>query len=136
MAVNIGERQDTLSSTLSWWDREASTRSKTTGITIDQNCNQIHVRIPTLSLGSHPAMSASTPHRRLNPLLNSYVLCSPQRTARPWLGALEAQVTEKGLSYDPNCFLCPRNLRIGGQRNEDYQTTFVFPVRTPFTPLN
>jgi UDPglucose--hexose-1-phosphate uridylyltransferase len=29
-------------------------------------------------------------------------------------------------AYDPGCYLCPGNTRAGGQRNPDYQSTFVF----------
>ena len=28
--------------------------------------------------------------------------------------------------YDPACYLCPRNTRMGGAVNEDYQSTYSF----------
>jgi len=28
--------------------------------------------------------------------------------------------------YDPNCYLCPGNIRANGERNPDYESTFVF----------
>ncbi len=65
-------------------------------------------------------------HRRYNPLTNEWVLVSPQRTQRPWMGQVE-HVGEAGRPrYDPNCYLCPGNVRAGGVRNPDYTGTFVF----------
>ncbi len=66
------------------------------------------------------------PHRRLNPLTGEWVLVSPQRTRRPWLGQTEVVGTEKRPAYDPDCYLCPGNMRVGGERNPDYTETFVF----------
>lgn len=68
----------------------------------------------------------NSPHRRLNPLTNDWVLVSPQRTQRPWLGQVETAQVEKLPSYDPTCYLCPGNERAGGLRNPPYETTFVF----------
>lgn len=68
----------------------------------------------------------NSPHRRLNPLTNDWVLVSPQRTERPWLGQIETAQVEKLPSYDPTCYLCPGNERAGGLRNPSYETTFVF----------
>jgi len=67
-----------------------------------------------------------TPHRRFNPLTGDWILVSPQRTKRPWLGQVEKAPIEHLLSYDPDCYLCPRNERTGGVKNPDYQSTFVF----------
>jgi len=66
------------------------------------------------------------PHRRWNPLLQEWVLVSPHRTQRPWLGQFEEDHTEKLPEYDPQCYLCPGNQRAGGRRNPDYEHTFVF----------
>lgn len=66
------------------------------------------------------------PHRRHNPLLREWVLVSPQRTERPWLGQVERVPAETRLSYDPSCYLCPGNARSGGARNPYYAGTFVF----------
>jgi UDPglucose--hexose-1-phosphate uridylyltransferase len=66
------------------------------------------------------------PHRRLNPLLNEWVLVSPQRLARPWLGRVEPPPAEKQPPYDPICYLCPGNQRAGDKRNPKYEHTFVF----------
>jgi UDPglucose--hexose-1-phosphate uridylyltransferase len=68
----------------------------------------------------------SSPHRRLNPLTNEWILVSPHRNDRPWLGQLEEPAFESRPTYDPNCYLCPGNTRAGGKRNPLYDTTFVF----------
>jgi UDPglucose--hexose-1-phosphate uridylyltransferase len=65
------------------------------------------------------------PHRRLNPLINEWVLVSPHRTSRPWQGAVEP-TPEKPPAYDPECYLCPGNSRAGGMKNPTYAGTFVF----------
>ncbi len=66
------------------------------------------------------------PHRRFNPLTGEYVLVSPHRTKRPWLGQVEKRPPDERPAYDPACYLCPGNERAGGVRNPDYEHTFVF----------
>lgn len=67
-----------------------------------------------------------TPHRRFNPLSGEYVLVSPHRSKRPWLGQVEEPPVINLPQYDPNCYLCPRNERAGRLKNPDYESTFVF----------
>src|SRR5690349_14142289 len=66
------------------------------------------------------------PHRRFNPLTREWVLVSPHRTARPWLGQVEDRATAGQPEYDPQCYLCPGNERVGGVRNPRYPSSFVF----------
>lgn len=69
---------------------------------------------------------AEHPHRRLNTLTGEYVLVSPHRAKRPWQGQVEKSTTKNRPSYDPKCYLCVRNQRISGERNEKYEHTYVF----------
>lgn len=73
-------------------------------------------------------MSTATdhPHRRFNALTGDWVLVSPHRTKRPWLGKQETPALDRRPEYDPKCYLCPRNERAEGAHNPDYQGTFVF----------
>jgi UDPglucose--hexose-1-phosphate uridylyltransferase len=68
----------------------------------------------------------ASPHRRLNPLTREWVLVSPQRATRPWLGQVEKTPPENLPAFDPACYLCPGNERAGGVKNANYTTTFVF----------
>jgi UDPglucose--hexose-1-phosphate uridylyltransferase len=65
-------------------------------------------------------------HRRFNPLTNSWVLCSPHRTKRPWIGQKEVVDDESLAEYDPECYLCPGNSRAQGDKNPKYENTFIF----------
>lgn len=67
-----------------------------------------------------------TPHKRFNPLSREWVLVSPQRTNRPWLGQVEDAPKNQSPRYDPTCSLCPTNTRATGEVNPDYNKTFVF----------
>ncbi len=66
------------------------------------------------------------PHRRYNPLTGEYVLVSPHRMKRPWQGQVEKGEQDEMPQYDPKCYLCPGNERIGGEKNPQYDSTFVF----------
>jgi UDPglucose--hexose-1-phosphate uridylyltransferase len=66
------------------------------------------------------------PHRRLNPLINEWVLVSPHRAGRPWQGQLEKVTAKREPEYDPTCYLCPGNPRVGGVLNPRYTGIFVF----------
>lgn len=65
-------------------------------------------------------------HRRYNPLRDSWVLCSPHRTSRPWQGAQETVGSDDKPEYDSKCYLCPKNQRANGESNPAYESTFVF----------
>jgi UDPglucose--hexose-1-phosphate uridylyltransferase len=66
------------------------------------------------------------PHRRRNPLTGDWVLVSPHRAKRPWLGQQEVQAVDTPVTYDPACFLCPGNHRVTGDKNPTYTATYVF----------
>jgi UDPglucose--hexose-1-phosphate uridylyltransferase len=66
------------------------------------------------------------PHRRFNPLTGGWVLVSPHRARRPWLGQEDAPDLAARPSYDPGCYLCPGNKRAEGAVNPPYPGVFVF----------
>ncbi|RDY59294.1 UDP-glucose--hexose-1-phosphate uridylyltransferase [Flagellimonas nanhaiensis] len=73
----------------------------------------------TLEINKHP-------HRRYNILTGEWILVSPHRTKRPWRGRQEDVVEGQKVSYDPNCYLCPGNVRANGEKNPSYDTVFSF----------
>ncbi|HEX4285063.1 MAG TPA: UDP-glucose--hexose-1-phosphate uridylyltransferase [Terracidiphilus sp.] len=66
------------------------------------------------------------PHRRWNPLRQSWVMVSPHRTQRPWQGEVGQAAVRSGVAYDPECYLCPGNTRAGGEANPSYDSVFSF----------
>lgn len=64
-------------------------------------------------------------HRRFDPLQGEWVLLSPHRDRRPWQGQVE-DVEPALPEHDPDCHLCPGNLRADGTINPDYGGVFVF----------
>jgi UDPglucose--hexose-1-phosphate uridylyltransferase len=65
-------------------------------------------------------------HRRKNPLTGNWVLVSPHRNNRPWLGATEKNAPSNLPEYDNTCPLCPGNHRANDSINPAYDKTFVF----------
>jgi len=66
------------------------------------------------------------PHRRYNPLTGEWILVSPHRSKRPWQGQIEKVVEEKRPEYDSQCYLCPTNERVGGEKNPNYEDVYSF----------
>jgi UDPglucose--hexose-1-phosphate uridylyltransferase len=73
-----------------------------------------------------PTNPLESPHRRYNPLTGEWLLVSPHRNQRPWLGQVEKAQLQHLPAYDPTCYLCPGNSRAGGKQNPHYTSTFVF----------
>lgn len=99
----------------------------------DDRCPQLR---PTGESGSDAF--AGSPHRRFNPLTREWVLVSPHRNARPWLGTLEETHDDALPAFDVKCYLCPGNTRASGKVNPAYDGPFVFtndfPALLPDTP--
>ena len=66
------------------------------------------------------------PHRRYNPLTGEWVTVSPHRAKRPWQGQVEKTVPDDRPAYDPDCYLCPGNIRSSGAQNPKYEHTYMF----------
>lgn len=65
-------------------------------------------------------------HRRYNPLNGLWILVSPHRAQRKWVGQVEKVENFENIEYDKNCALCPNNTRANGAVNPDYLQTYVF----------
>ena len=63
---------------------------------------------------------------RWHPLRREWVIVSSHRNDRPWLGETVDEGRDDEPQYDPDCYLCPRNVRISGERNPDYRSVYVF----------
>ena len=64
--------------------------------------------------------------QRWHPLRQEWVIVAAHRQSRPWTGQ-EVQASPRTVpAYDPDCYLCPGNARVGGARNPAYSRTFVF----------
>lgn len=68
----------------------------------------------------------SQPYRVYNPLKDKWSLVSPHRALRPWSGQIEKQEEGDFPDYDPQCYLCPGNKRVGNNINPKYTSTFIF----------
>ncbi len=70
-------------------------------------------------------LDMARPHRRYNPLTGGWVQVSPQRMGRPWQGEVSPPDPPPP-AYDPACYLCPGNTRVGGTVNPAYEGVYVF----------
>ena len=66
------------------------------------------------------------PHRRRNALTGEWVTVSPQRAQRPWQGEEHPSPGSTGVTYDPDCYLCPANTRASGNVNPPYTGPWAF----------
>ena len=66
------------------------------------------------------------PHRRRNALTGEWVTISPQRARRPWQGEEHPAPGSTGVTYDPDCYLCPGNTRANGNVNPPYTAPWAF----------
>ncbi|QJQ32871.1 UDP-glucose--hexose-1-phosphate uridylyltransferase [Sphingomonas lacunae] len=66
------------------------------------------------------------PHRRHDPLSDQWILVSPHRAKRPWLGQIDEPLAEPQVTHDPDCYLCPGNARVTGEVNPAYRGPHVF----------
>lgn len=55
------------------------------------------------------------PHLRYNPLKGEWILVSPHRMKRPWLGQIENHVEDTVPEFDPSNPLCPTVTRANGE---------------------
>ena len=70
------------------------------------------------------------PHRRFNPLSGQWILVSPHRAKRP-AGAQETPAKQTLPQHDPDCFLCPGNTRVTGDKTRTTKAPSFSPTILP-----
>jgi UDPglucose--hexose-1-phosphate uridylyltransferase len=71
-------------------------------------------------------MSSSVWEERWHPLREEWVIVAAHRQGRPWMGQTVGAQEERVPAYAPDCYLCPRNVRVSGAVNPDYRGIYVF----------
>jgi UDPglucose--hexose-1-phosphate uridylyltransferase len=74
-------------------------------------------------------MSGARWEQRWHPLREEWVIVAAHRQDRPWHGERLGAAGGSGAAtpgYAADCYFCPGNLRVGGARNPDYRSVFVF----------
>ena len=64
--------------------------------------------------------------QRWHPLREEWVVVAAHRQDRPWQGERASAPPAPDPDYVDSCYFCPRNVRVGGVRNPDYHSVFVF----------
>ena len=64
--------------------------------------------------------------QRWHPLREEWVVVAAHRQDRPWHGEHAVVPGARPPEYVESCYFCPRNVRVSGARNPDYQSVFVF----------
>lgn len=64
--------------------------------------------------------------QRWHPLREEWIIVAAHRQDRPWIGETVSRNASAVPEYLPDCYFCPGNARVSGQRNENYSATFVF----------
>ncbi len=73
---------------------------------------------------------------RWHPLREEWVIIAAHRQNRPWVGETIENSEDKTPDFDSECYLCPKNTRISGKTNDDYEQIFVFDNDHPNASLN
>jgi UDPglucose--hexose-1-phosphate uridylyltransferase len=71
-------------------------------------------------------MASGTWEQRWHPLREEWVVVAAHRQDRPWQGERATISAPATPAHVETCYFCPRNRRVGGARNPDYQSVFVF----------
>ena len=73
---------------------------------------------------------------RWHPLREEWVVVAAHRQNRPWSGEMVENAEIKVPEYDEDCYLCPRNRRVSGKSNPDYEQIFVFDNDHPSVAMD
>jgi UDPglucose--hexose-1-phosphate uridylyltransferase len=74
--------------------------------------------------------------QRWHPLREEWVVIAAHRQDRPWQGERAVVSGARVPAYVETCYFCPRNARVGGARNPDYQSVYVFDNDHPCVGLD
>jgi UDPglucose--hexose-1-phosphate uridylyltransferase len=72
------------------------------------------------------ALLAGRWEERWHPLREEWVIIAGHRQSRPWIGQTMPDPAPPPPIYQPDCYLCPGNMRVGGVQNPPYEGVFVF----------
>lgn len=78
-----------------------------------------------------PPASRGVWEERWHPLREEWVVVAAHRQNRPWSGETLEHDHGSTPDYVDDCYLCPRNERVGGLRNDDYTGIYVFDNDLP-----
>ena len=70
--------------------------------------------------------TAAAWEQRWHPLREEWVVIAAHRQDRPWQGEHAIVSGARVPEYVEGCYFCPGNVRVGGARNPDYTSVFVF----------
>ena len=73
---------------------------------------------------------------RWHPLREEWVIVAAHRQNRPWSGEILEHQHNQTPEYVADCYLCPRNERVGGAHNPDYKSVYVFDNDLPCVGAN
>ena len=73
---------------------------------------------------------------RWHPLREEWVVVAAHRQNRPWSGEIIEHNGDKIPEYVEDCYLCPRNERVGGSQNPGYKGVYVFDNDLPCVGVN
>lgn len=96
-------------------------------------------KLDAASLNISSSDHSATWEQRWHPLREEWVIIAAHRNERPWTGdTVNQRSTQSALPYVADCYLCPGNVRVHGDRNPSYSDIFVFdndlPCVSPIAP--
>ena len=74
--------------------------------------------------------------QRYHPLRDEWVIVAAHRQNRPWRGEMAVSNRVITPPYQPDCYFCPGNQRVGGVQNPPYDGVFVFDNDHPCVGAN
>lgn len=69
--------------------------------------------------------------QRWHPFRGEWVLFTSHRGGRPWIGETKENLHKEIPAYDPECSLCPGNVRLNGKHNPQYRGVYCFTNDLP-----